>query len=223
MRQQKSKKILIYFFLLLLVCSINNIKVNKVELSNISNIKILGLGDENNDFLQKKLYNLNLGNIFFINKKKILNVIESNNLVENYDIFKIYPSTLQIDIKKTKFLARTNYNGENFIIGSNGKLIKNHYIEKTLPFIFGNPNTKEFLIFKQFIDNSKFKFQDIKNLYYYPSGRWDLELFNELIIKLPKKNIQKSLDLLFQLLNDKNFKDIKLIDLRIKNQIIIND
>ncbi len=70
MHQRKSKKILIYFFLLILVGSINNDSINNLKLEKVKNINIFGL--EKND--QKKiLYNLNsldLKNIFFINKRK---------------------------------------------------------------------------------------------------------------------------------------------------------
>ena len=46
MQQRKSKKILIYFFLLLFVGSINNINLNSLELQNINDIKIVGLDAE---------------------------------------------------------------------------------------------------------------------------------------------------------------------------------
>jgi cell division protein FtsQ len=59
--------------------------------------------------------------------------------VENYSIFKRYPSSLVINIEKTKFLAKISKNGQIFYIGSNGKLIKKNYLHNQLPFIFGNP------------------------------------------------------------------------------------
>ena len=65
-----------------------------------------------------------------------------------------------------------------FFIGSNGKFIKNNSLNNQLPFIFGNPTIKEFLNFKEIIDKSKFSYDEIKNLYFFPSKRWDLELKN---------------------------------------------
>ena len=47
MQQRKSKKILIYFFLLLVVGSINNINLNGLKFQNISNINIAGLDIKN--------------------------------------------------------------------------------------------------------------------------------------------------------------------------------
>ncbi len=223
MHQRKSKKILTYFLLLMLIGSINNIGLNKIKFSNISNIEILGLEEQNSNLLLKSINNLKLGNIFFINKKEIQKIIESDSLVEKYDIFKIYPSSLYINIERTKFLARISYNSINYIIGSNGKLSRTEPYRKKLPFIFGKPKVEEFLRFKEIIDMSKFDYKDIKNLYYFANERWDLELTNKIMIKLPKKNFENSLELAFQFLNSDEFNQIKIIDLRVNNQIILND
>jgi cell division protein FtsQ len=125
MQQRKSKKILIYFFLLLVVGSINNINLNSLKLRNISNINISGLDIKDESTLLKQISNFNFNNIFLINKIDLINEIESNPLVENYSVFKKYPSSLDINIEKTKFLAKINKNSQIFYIGSNGKLVKN--------------------------------------------------------------------------------------------------
>jgi cell division protein FtsQ len=218
MHQQKSKKILIYFFLLLVVGSINNVNINGLKFQNINNINITGLDIKNKLILLKKIENLNLNNIFLLNKIDLKDEIESNTLVENYSIFKRYPSSLDINIEKTKFLAKINKNGQIFYIGSNGKFIKNNLLDNELPFIFGNPEIFEFFKIKEIIDRSKISYTEIKNLYFFPSKRWDLELLDNTIIKLPNDNINLALNLAIEFLNDH-----KLIDARIKNQIILND
>ena len=223
MHQRKGKKILIYFFLLILVGSINNINFSSIKLKEIDNIKILGLGDKDNSILLKEIKNLNLENIFLINKEKILEKINSNSLIEKYEIFKRYPSSLDINIDKTKFLAKLNENGKILIIGSNGKLSKNDLFNNHLPFIFGKPDINEFLYFKEIIDQSNFSYEEVKNLYFYSSKRWDIELNNNIIIKLSKDHPKDSLKFAFEFLHNNDFKDIKIIDARIKNQIILND
>ena len=75
MPQRKGKKILIYFFLLLLVGSINNDTINSFKFENIKNINVLGLGHNDNEVLLNNITDLNLGNIFFLNKKNINEVI----------------------------------------------------------------------------------------------------------------------------------------------------
>ena len=167
------------------------------------------------------LNNLKIKNIYFLNKSKISEIIESNTLVENYSVHKKYPSNLVIKIINTKFLAKINLNNEIYIIGSNGKLINNNNKNENLPFIFGRPEINEFLNFKRLIDESKFSYDQIKNLYFFPSKRWDIQLNNQLLLKLSKNDIKDSLNQAFKFFNNNNFKEIKLIDARIKNQIII--
>ena len=218
MQQRKSKKILIYFFLLLLVGSINNINLNTLELQNINNINIVGLEVEDKSSLHQNIKKFNLNNIFSISKIDLINEIESNAIIEKYSIFKRYPSSLDLNIKKTKFLARINKNGQIFYIGSNGKFIKNDFLNNQLPFIFGSPTVDEFFRIKKIIDESKISYSEIKNLYFFPSKRWDLELRDNTIIKLPKNNISLALNLALEFLDDNKF-----IDARINNQIILDD
>jgi cell division protein FtsQ len=79
------------------------------------------------------------------------------------------------------------------------------------------------LEFKKIVDLSKFEFQEIKNLYYFESGRWDIELDNNILIKLPSQKVDQSLKLVFDFINNDNLAGIKVVDARIKNQIILND
>jgi len=220
MQQRKSKKILLYFFLLLVVGSINNINFNSLTLQNINNININinGLDIKNKSTLLKQIENFNLNNIFLISKIDLTNEIESNSLVENYSVFKRYPSSIDINIEKTKFLAKINKNGQIFYIGSNGKFVKNDFLNNQLPFVFGNPEVIEFFYIKEIIDKSKISYSEIKNLYFFPSKRWDLELRDNTIIKLPNDNISLALNLVIEFLDEN-----KYIDARIKNQIILDD
>ena len=163
-----------------------------------------------------------MNNIFFINRNNLNEIIENNTLVERFQIFKKYPSSLNIVIERTQFLANINLDGQIFFIGSNGKLSKQNLINGKLPFIFGKPNIKEFLNFKKQIDQSKISYMLIKK-FFFPSKRWDIELKNGIIIKLPKSNIKKSLNQSYEVLNNEKLKNIKIIDIRIKNQIILNE
>ena len=49
--------------------------------------------------------------------------MESNYLVDSFSIFKKYPSSLNVNIDKTIFLAQISKNGKIYNLGSNGKLI----------------------------------------------------------------------------------------------------
>ena len=43
-------------------------------------------------------------------------------------------------------------------------------------------------------------------MFFFPSKRWDIEIKNGIIIKLPKSNVKKSLNQSFEVLNDEKFK-----------------
>jgi len=223
MHQQKSKKIFIYFFLLLLFGSINNVSIQNSQLLKLKNITVSGLDDKNNRDMINKLNSLKFNNIFILNEDKIKNIIEINPLIENYKISKIYPDTLDVKINKTKFLGKINQDGRILFLGSNGKLSEYILENQKLPFIFGKPKIQEFLDFKKIIDESKFSYFEIENFYFYPSKRWDIELKNNIVIKLPKDDTKISLDYSFNFLKNNNLKNNKIIDARVKSQIILND
>ena len=61
-----------------------------------------------------------------------------------------------------------------------------------------------------------------KFLTFFPSGRWDIIFDNNRIIKLPRKNVLPLINKVELLLKDQNF-DKKVIDLRIKNKIILSN
>jgi len=60
-------------------------------------------------------------------------------------------------------------------------------------------------------------------IYIFSSQRWDLELKNNIIIKLSKNYTKESLNLALEFLYSDEFRDVTIIDARIKNQIILND
>ena len=190
-------------------------KINKIE--------IIGLNFDERKRVENIIYDANFKNIFFLDKQYLQKKINSINIIEQFEIFKNYPSTLKIFIKETKILAQTKKNGFDYFVGSNGKLIKNDYEISDLPFIFGDLNLNEFLNFKNEIDKSNFDFKNITKLYYFKSGRWDIETSKGGLIKLSKDNVKKDLDLFVRLYDESRILNELVIDFRQKNQIIINE
>ncbi len=223
MHQRKSKKILIYFLLLIIVSTISNNSLNSLKFSKNKIIKISGLDQKDNQALLNNVKNLNIKNFFFTNKNQIINLFHSNSLIESFEVFIKYPSTMNIDIKKTNFLAKINYKGKIYLIGSNGKLINTEKEYSELPFVFGKPTTEEFLRFKDIIDNSKFKYDQIENLYFFPSKRWDLQLKENILLKLPNNLTNKTLNHVHEFLENYIEKNLTIVDFRIENQIILNE
>ena len=222
MLQQINKKIIFYISLIIILGTFNNKNLKNFELPKINMVDIEGIEFNDNEYL--KITNLaKLNNLLSIQKSQIKQILNSNNIIEEYEVFKRYPSSIKIKIEKTNFLASTNINGKNYLVGSNGKFIIAKDYSKNLPFVFGNFETEKFLDFKNIILQSEFKYNNIKNFYYFPSGRWDIEMNSGVLIKLPITGIKESLNLSTDLLDDKEFSNIKILDIRQKNQIVIND
>ena len=222
MLQQINKKIIFYISLVIILGTFNNKNLKNFDLPKINMVNIEGIEFNDNEYL--KIMNLiKLNNLFSIQKSQIKEILNSNNFIEEYEVFKKYPSSLEIKIEKTNFLASTNINGKNYLVGSNGKFINTKDYSQNLPFIFGNFETEKFLEFKNIILQTDFKYNNIKNFYYFPSGRWDIEMISGVLIKLPITGIKESLNLSIDLLEDVEFSNIKILDIRQKNQIVIND
>ena len=218
-----SKKIIIYLLLFLLLGTVNNYSIVNFSLPKIKNVEIYGIDLNDSAKIRNIIENSNIKNIFSINRYNLKSDIDAINIIEKFEIFKNYPSTLKVKIKKTKFVALTKKNGIDYFIGSNGKLIeKNDSIFK-LPYVFGDLDVEEFIRFKDKIDKSNFNFNQISKLYFYKSKRWDIETKKGNIIKLPTENIGKSLDLFIRLSKENKFKDSSIIDFRQKDQIILNE
>ena len=182
---------------------------DKVNFQSLYNKRLKINSDVNLDDLSKFLDD----NIYKIEKivgnfiRNIILIIEDNKIL-----------SINISLKKNNYDNHLNKKDQILYIGSNGKFIKNNSLNYHLPFIFGNPEVIEFFEIKEIIDKSKISFSEIKNLYFFPSKRWDLELRNNTIIKLPNDNVNLVLNLVMEFLDDNKF-----IDARIKNQIILND
>jgi len=223
MQQLISKKLFIYFFLFIFLVTINNKNLSKLNFYRINDINVFGLNEEENLKILNNLKFLQNNNIFFINKKKISDLMNSNNLIERYSIIKKYPSTIELRVTETNYLASVNKEGKKFFFGSNGKLIDAKYDKKEIPIIYGNFKNSEFLELKKILDIFKFDFENINNFFYFPSGRWDIEMKSGILIKLPKERLKESIELSLDILKSEKSDNLKILDLRQNNLIIINE
>ena len=222
MQKQISKKIFLYLFIFLFLGTPNNKMLLELSIKESNGFEILSLSKFDDIEIVKELSNHKHENLFLLEKEKIKKIIKKNKIIENYNIYKKYPSDLVVNFEKTELLALTQMDGENFYIGSNGNLIEVKDVEINLPMIFGNFDLVEFLKLKDLIDESFFDFYDIKNLYYYKSKRWDIETKNGLLVKLPATDLRETFRVFIKIINDTKLQNIQMIDLRQNNQVIIN-
>ena len=219
MLQSKSKKILIYFFLFLIIGTLNNKNLKNLNFPTLNNIIVSGLDEKDNLELINKLNFLKVDNLFFLNKSKINEIIDSNNFVEKFSIYKIYPSSIEIEIEKTRLLIKTD---NNYYLGSNGKFMKINDQINDIPTIFGNFDVSEFFLLKDIIEKSNFKFENIDKLYFYPLKDGILKLKMEFLLS-SQRQINGDFSIVRRFFFKKKNKNFKSIDLRQNKQIIVNE
>ena len=217
----RKNKIIIYLILLFVLSTTSKKFVENQSnyTSTINKINIEGLSSNDNKKILNELSNISYKNLLFVGKEEIQRIINTYNIIEEYSIKKIYPSTININIRKTKFVARFSNNDQ--LVGANGKLIDDKENNELLPYIFGEFNSQIFLKFQKDITRSKFTFTKFKTLYFFPSNRWDILTNDDILIRLPQDNISKSLNIAYKITSSNDFKDKNLIDLRVNNHLII--
>ena len=220
------KKYLLYLSIFLLLSTINSQPLINFKLFKIKDIEVLedksNINNSVKEIIEDNLTIFKNQNIFLLDKNQIVKKISDNNWISNFSIQKKYPSKLIVNLKKTEPIAKIIVDNEIFYVGSNFKLIKSKIQFNDLPNIFGKPKINEF---KKLITNlnlSSLSYKDISDIYYLKSGRWNLKIQDDVIIKLPRDNILESLNLVKKILDNNNIISKNTIDLTIKNQIIVD-
>ena len=90
-----------------------------------------------------------------------------------------------------------------------------------LPNIFGENAENNFVIFLDKLKSNNFPLKKIKNFYFFQIGRWDLELNNKKVIKLPNNKIDEAIKKSVKLLNRNDFNKYYIIDLRVDGKVIV--
>ena len=191
---------------------------------NIKNIKILNNNRIKESDIESNLSKIYGRNIFFIKTKDIQNVIKNIYFLDTVEVKKSYPNTLIIKIFETEPIAILFKNNEYFLIDDASNLIpikKNSATSYDYPNIFGKDSEKHFLNFFNLLKESNFPTSRIKNYYYFQIGRWDLQLESALLIKLPNDKTKSAVEKSIKLLNQKDFTNYEVIDLRINDRIIV--
>ena len=175
--------------------------------------------------IELSLNNLMNNNIFFLDKKNIENRLMKFDYLENVFVTKNYPSTLIINANMTELLAITFLDQKKYFVGNNEKFIlaKELNNNKELPLIFGKFSIQDFIKIKKILANEGIDQKKINKFYYHKNKRWDIFYKNNIIIKLPDKNVKYAVKLLKQFLKFNEIKTNSIIDLRINNRLILSN
>ncbi len=211
--------ILLFVFLTTYSPKFNNTISSKF---NIKKIDIYDNSILNSNAIIKELNFLYAKNLFFLDIKSVEKKLSKFDLIESFSVKKIYPNTLKISIIEKKPIAILQNKKKKLFISDKGDLINFREINiyRDLPTVFGEGEF--FFSLYQNLKSIKFPLEDIKSFYYFESGRWDLLMQDDKLIKLPIKDYLISLKNYMEFKKDNNSNDFKTFDYRIKDQLILN-
>ena len=207
------------FILFSTFISQNKFTINKFE---IKEIEI-----ENNEILEDQelfkifsfLYNKN---IISLNSYELKKNIDQNSFIKKIEIKKIFPDKLVIKVfEKEPVAILIDKNKKKFFLGKKIDLIEYKEIlkYKNLPIVRG-----EIKNFKKLLNDLikvNFPTEQILSYRYFDINRWDIEMVDKKILKLPIKNYTAGLINFMSIKNKINFEKYKIFDYRLNNQLIL--
>ena len=207
------------FILFSTFISQNKFTFNKFE---IKKIKI-----ENNDILEdqelSKIFSfLYYKNIIFLNSNEIKKNIDQKSFIERLEIKRIFPNKLVIKVFEKKPIAiLIDKNKKKYYLGKKIDLIEYKKILKyeNLPTVEAEP--KNFKILFDDLTKINFPTEQIISYRHFKVNRWDIEMIDKKILKLPEKNYKKSLINFMNIKENTNFEKYKIFDYRLNNQLIL--
>ena len=225
------KKFYRIFLLITILVFLSTYSSNKFE-ENIENnntffqIKKIIISNNlliNKDHILEKLNKIYDKNIFLIKRRDIEESLQNVNFLEKIEVKKKYPDTITIKIFETKPLGILFKDKTKYLLDSLSNLIEldedMNFAE--LPSIIGDESENNFVYFINQLKNNKFPIKKIENFYYFRIGRWDLQLLDNRIIKLPYNVNSEIIKKSIELLDRKDFLNYKIIDLRLDGKIIV--
>ena len=173
--------------------------------------------------ITEKLTGIYEKNILFIKRSDIERPLKSIKFLKTIEVKKKYPNTIIIKVYETKPVAILFKKNNKYLLDSSSNLIpfSESMFFDDLPSIFGNGAEKDFINFFNLLENNNFSTKRVKNFYFFQIGRWDLQLFNNQIIKFPANKIIDAIQQSIELLARKDFINYNVIDLRIHGKIVV--
>ena len=215
----KKKYIFFYLIIFLILSSTHNSNIRYNNFFIVKKIEVIGLDKTDNLLLEKKLKDLIGSNIFTINKEPF-KFIKSENLINKYNVKKIYPNHLKVYLESAVAIGVIKYFNELVILGNNGKIIDLKSLPLNVPEVYGTNDIKKVFQTIKIIDKSNYNIRNIKKIIFFPSDRIDIFLGDKKMIRFPINLTVDNLNLSLRLVEDEVFNDSKIIDLRIPSKVI---
>ena len=220
MTKRKNFFLFVIFFLLLTTFNEREQDLRKKFFFQIKQIEFIH-NDVLNESIKEKFLSLKGRNLLKLSKKDINKTVKDFPLISHARINKIYPDKLRIEIFEKEIIANLFEGKKKFHVDDKGNFINFTNIEKyeTKPGVFGGK--EYFFSFYKNLVSLNFPINEIHSFYFFEIGRWDIEFKDGKILKLPTENFEQSLINFNEIYDNQKFKDYKIFDFRIDNQLIL--
>ena len=218
----KKKYIFFYLIIFLILSSIHNSNFKYKNFFIVKKIEVVGLDKTDNLLLEKKLKYL-IGSSIFTISKDSFKFINSENLINKYNVKKIYPNHIKVYLEAAVAISVIKNLNELFVLGNNGKIIDLKSFPSNIPEVNGTNDIEKIFEIIDIINKSNLNISNIKNIIFFPSDRIDIVLENKKKIKFPVNFTIDNLNFSLRLIEDEIFNKSKIIDLRIPNKVITHD
>jgi cell division septal protein FtsQ len=192
----------------------------------LSVVNINGLNNINEDEILNLIKPYKGSSIFLIPIKKIANKISQNNWVKSINIQSNYKDTIEINIDESKPIGIYTTGIQNILFSDDLKILENianneKRFSALIKFEGKNSLHESIKLIDTFPDDF---IQYVDKAFLINQRRWDLELKNSILLKLPENNIKEALEnykKIYINFSNEELIEIESIDLRMKKNIIL--
>lgn len=192
----------------------------------LSVVNINGLNNINEDEILNLIKPYKDSSIFLIPIKKIAKKISQNNWVKSINIQSNYKDTIEINIDESKPIGIYTTGIQNILFSDDLKILENianneKRFSALIKFEGKNSIHESIKLIDSFPDDFQ---QYVDKAFLINQRRWDLELKNSILLKLPENNIKEALEnykKIYINFSNEELIEIESIDLRMKKKIIL--
>lgn len=192
----------------------------------LSVVNINGLNNINEDEILNLIKPYKDSSIFLIPIKKIAKKISQNNWVKSINIQSNYKDTIEINIDESKPIGIYTTGIQNILFSDDLKILENianneKRFSALIKFEGKNSLHESIKLIDSFPDDF---IQYVDKAFLINQRRWDLELKNSILLKLPENNIKEALEnykKIYINFSNEELIEIESIDLRMKKNIIL--
>jgi cell division septal protein FtsQ len=192
----------------------------------LSVVNINGLNNIKEDEILNLIKPYKDSSIFLIPIKKIAKKISQNNWVKSINIQSNYKDTIEINIDESKPIGIYTTGIQNILFSDDLKILENianneKRFSALIKFEGKNSIHESIKLIDSFPDDFQ---QYVDKAFLINQRRWNLELKNSILLKLPENNIKEALEnykKIYINFSNEELIEIESIDLRMKKNIIL--